>query len=317
MDGRGVRVVRVERGSALVIDEGGPVRVRCAAPVAVGDWVRVSEGDDPHVVGVEDRRGVLSRLDPSGLLQVLAANVDLVLVAAPADRLSAARVEREVAMGWESGAQPVVMLTKADLDDGTLLAELEGRLVGVRVIPVSATNGEGLDAVRDLLSSGATAVMIGPSGAGKSTLVNALLGWDVTATGAVRDSDHRGRHSTTFRELHEVPTGGFLIDTPGLRSLSLAVDDQAVAATFPEVAKLAENCRFRDCRHEHEPGCAVNEAVSSGLLPAARLESYHKIARELDYHLRRDDPAAASQARAVLKARSKASRRFFKERGSR
>lgn len=310
------RVVRVEHGWCLVAQDGGGARARCTVPVAVGDWVRLSAAANPAVVDVMERRTAVTRRDPAGLTQVLAANVDLVFVAAPADRYSAGRVEREVTIGWDSGATPVVLLTKADLDDGSAQAELAERLVGVDVHPLSASTGQGLDTVSALLVPDRTAVLLGPSGAGKSTLVNALLGREATPTREVRSADHRGRHSTTFRELHRVPSGGFLIDTPGLRSLSLTVDEDAVADAFPDIAGLAAGCRFRDCRHGQEPGCAVIEAVASGRLSAARLDSYRKIARELDYERRRDDPVAAREARAVWKARSKAARQFFKERGS-
>lgn len=292
-------------------------RVRCTLPVAVGDWVRVSADDDPSVLAIDDRRTAVTRRDPSGLTQVLAANVDLVLVTVPADRPSPARVEREVTIAWDSGAIPVVLLTKADLDDGSICARLAERLAGVDVHPVSSETGDGLETVRALLRPDRTAVLLGPSGAGKSTLVNRLLGREATVTGPVREGDHRGRHSTTFRELHALPGGGYLIDTPGLRSLALAVDEGAVEAAFPDVAELAVDCRFRDCTHEHEPGCAVILAVHSGTLTQARLDSYRKLARETDYQRRRDDPVAAREARAVWKARSKAARQLFKERGSR
>ncbi len=309
------RVVRVERGWCLVLTADGTLRARTALPVAVGDYVTLTPDGEPTVVEIAERRTAVTRLDPTGLTQVLAANVDVVLVTAPADRLSLARVEREVAIGWESGALPVVLLTKADLDDGSLAAELQERVLGVDVIAVSSEAGDGIDVVRSLLSPDRTAVLLGPSGAGKSTLVNALLGEEVTLTGPVREDDHRGRHSTTFRELHTLPGGGFLIDTPGLRSLSLAVGDEAVDATFPDIAALAEGCRFRDCAHDAEPHCAVLEAVEAGELPAERLASYRKIARELNYHLRRDDPVAAAENRALWKSRAKASRQLYKDRG--
>lgn len=315
------RVVRVEHGWCLAAAgsdaEPGAQRVRCTLPVAVGDWVRLSADPDPAVVAVDERRTAVTRRDPAGLTQVLAANVDLVLVTAPADRPSPARVEREVTIAWDSGAVPVVLLTKADLDDGTVVAALADRLAGVDVQAVSCETGEGLDAVRALLQPDRTGVLLGPSGAGKSTLVNRLLGREATVTGPVRDSDHRGRHSTTFRELHPLPGGGYLIDTPGLRSLALAVDESAVEAAFPDIAEIATDCRFRDCTHEHEPGCAVILAVAAGKLSQARLDSFRKLARESDYQRRRDDPVAAREARAVWKARSKAARQLFKERGGR
>lgn len=314
MSARTARVVRVERGWTLVLVGDVLLRSHCSIPVAVGDFVTLTSEDDPAVESIADRRTAVTRLDPSGLLQVLAANVDVVLVTAPADRLSVGRVEREVVIGWESGAQPVVLLTKADLDDGTLAEELRERLVGVDVLDVSSETGSGIEDVRALLRPDRTAVLLGPSGAGKSTLVNALLGEQVTVTGPVRESDQRGRHSTTFRELHVIPGGGYLIDTPGLRSLSLAVGEEAVESTFPDIAELAAHCRFRDCAHESEPGCAVLEAVEGEQLSAERLASFRKIAREMDYQLRRDDPAAMAENRALWKSRAKAVRQMYKQR---
>ena len=311
------RVVRVDYGGCLVAGPEGSRPARTRETVAVGDWVEVSEHDDLVVEAIAVRRTQVTRRDPAGLLQVLAANVDRVFVTAPADRLSMARVEREVAIGWDSGAEPVVLLTKADLDDGSTATVLRERLLGVDVVPVSAAENEGVDAIRYLLQPDLTAVLIGPSGAGKSTLVNALLGESTASTGAVREGDHRGRHTTTARELHAVPTGGFLIDTPGLRSLSLAVDADAVSATFPDIVELAVDCRFRDCTHGHEPGCAVLAAVSDGTLSADRIDSYMRLMKELDYQLRRDDPLAAQAHAALWRQRRMDARRLYRERGHR
>lgn len=307
------RVVRVDLDSCQVATEAGDVRARSRTPVAVGDWVRIDDTGAVTMIGA--RWSQVARRDPSGLTQVLAANVDVVLVAVPADRVSLARVEREVAVGWDSGAQPVVLLTKADLDTGEAAAALRDRLVGVDVVCVSATSGDGADDVARLLQPARTGVLLGPSGAGKSTLTNVLAGRDVAATGAVREGDRRGRHVTSARELQALPSGGVLIDTPGLRSLSLAADHGGVAAAFPEIEEMASDCRFRDCAHEHEPGCAVVDAVEAGTLDASRLANYRKLRAELDFQLRRDDPSLAREARAVWKQRAKASRQLFKERG--
>jgi ribosome biogenesis GTPase len=312
-DGLPGRVVRVDIDSCQVATEDGDVRARSRIPVAVGDWVRVDHTGTVTMIGA--RWSQVARRDPTGLTQVLAANVDVVLIAAPADRVSLARVEREVAMGWDSGAQPVVLLTKADLDTGEAAAGLRERLVGVDVLCVSSASGAGADDVARLLQPARTGVLLGPSGAGKSTLTNVLVGRDVAATGAVRDGDRRGRHVTSARELQVLPSGGVLIDTPGLRSLSLAADHGGVAAAFPDIEDLANGCRFRDCAHEQEPGCAVTAAVDAGSLDANRLANYRKLRRELDFQLRRDDPSLAREARAVWKQRAKASRQLFRERG--
>lgn len=309
------RVVRVDMDSCQVATSEGDTRARSRMPVAVGDWVRVHLDDISAVENVMPRWSQVARRDPTGLTQVLAANVDVVLVAVPADRMSMARVEREVAIGWDSGAQPVVLLTKSDLDQGQAAQQLRDRLVGVDVVCVSSVTGEGADEVTDLLRPARTGVLLGPSGAGKSTLTNLLAGREVAATGSVREGDRRGRHVTSARELQVLPSGGVLIDTPGLRSLSLAEDHGGVAAAFPDIEALAVRCRFRDCAHDHEPGCAVVAAQEDGTLDAARLANYRKLRRELDFQLRRDDPVAAKEARAVWKQRAKASRQLFKERG--
>ncbi len=309
------RVVRVDLDSCQVATTDGETRARSRHPVAVGDWVRVHLDDTSTVTCIAPRWSQVARRDPTGLTQVLAANVDLVLVAVPADRMSIARVEREVAIGWDSGAQPVVLLTKSDLDTGDAARLLGERLVGVDIVPVSSVTGDGADAVTRLLQPARTGVLLGPSGAGKSTLTNLLAGREVAATGEVREGDRRGRHVTSARELQVLPGGGVLIDTPGLRSLSLAEDHGGVAAAFPDIEELAAGCRFRDCAHDSEPGCAVVAAQESGTLDADRLANYRKLRRELDFQLRRDDPVAAQEARAVWKQRAKASRQLFKERG--
>lgn len=309
------RVVRVDMDSCQVATSQGDTRARSRAPVAVGDWVRVHLDDSSTVSAIAPRWSQVARRDPTGLTQVLAANVDVVLVAVPADRMSIARVEREVAIGWDSGAQPVVLLTKSDLDTGDAARQLTDRLVGVDVICVSSVTGEGSDDVTRLLHPARTGVLLGPSGAGKSTLTNLLAGREVAATGAVREGDRRGRHVTSARELQVLPSGGVLIDTPGLRSLSLAEDHGGVAAAFPDIEELGTQCRFRDCAHDQEPGCAVVAAQEAGTLDADRLANYRKLRRELDFQLRRDDPVAAKEARAVWKQRAKASRQLFKERG--
>jgi ribosome biogenesis GTPase len=250
-------------------------------------------------------------MDPHGdRLQVLAANVDLVLVTCPADRPSIERVERETVLAWDAGAQPAVLVTKADLDADALVASLRDRLVGVDVLQTSAYDRAGVEDVAALLAPDRTAVVLGPSGAGKSTLINALLGEDRLATAAVRDEDARGRHTTTTRDLVAIPSGGVVIDTPGLRSLGLGTDrDVGMANAFADIAELAEDCRFRDCRHESEPGCAVRDAVRTGALDADRFASYQKLAGELAYEERRVDPAAARAQREEWKRINKAMRR--------
>jgi len=283
-DGRvPARVVSVERGWCRLATPTG----ECSLPfpaTAVGDWVAL-DGDAVH--DVLPRWSTLERVDPGGGVQVLAANIDIVLIAAPGDRLSSARVERELVIAWDSGARPVVVLTKLDVAPPGAAAELAARLGTVEVIASSAVNGDGLDAIRALLVHPITAAFLGPSGAGKSTLINALLGEDRLAVGTVRDEDQRGRHTTTSRQLVALPSGGSLVDMPGLRSLGTDASDGAVAATFPDIDELASACRFSDCTHDVEPGCAVIAATAAGELDTERLASYRKLQRETTFERRR------------------------------
>jgi ribosome biogenesis GTPase len=248
------------------------------------------------------------RVPDSDQRQVLAGDVDLVLITVPGDRPSVSRVERESVLAWESGARPLVVLTKSDLAPHDLASRLEQRLVGVDVLVTSGVTGEGVAELAALLEPGRTAVLLGPSGAGKSTLVNALLGDARLETGAVRAADARGRHTTTARELVVLPRGGVLVDTPGLRSLGLLGDD-GIAAAFADVDDLAAGCRFRDCAHAGEPGCAVQRAVDDGTLDPARLESFRKLQREVAFERRRVDPVARQAEAQRWKQVHKAMRR--------
>lgn len=301
-DGEPARIVRTDRGRVTALTADGPLRaeVPSGSPAPVtGDWVAVA-GDPLRVVGTAPRRGALARPRPHGdraeaaLEQVLAANVDLVALVTPVDTApNLRRVERGVVMAYECGATPLVLATKTDRADDlpAALAALEGACVGVEVLATSAVTGDGIDAVAAHVSTGRTAVLLGASGAGKSTLVNALLAADVMATREVRE-DHKGRHTTTHRELLALPGGGAVIDTPGLRSLTLGGDDTGRDLAFPDVAELADHCRFHDCRHETEPGCAVRQAVADGSLSADRFEGWRRIRAANENAVLRADPAA-------------------------
>jgi len=295
------RVVRVDRISCVVATPDGERIARFVDLPAVGDWVALAEDPDDEqsvIAAVAPRWSALTRHDADReRVQVLAANVDVVMISAPGDRPSAARVERETVLGWESGAQPLVIVTKADVAPPGYVEELRARLVGVEVIVTSAASGQGVDAVAAALAPCRTAVMLGPSGAGKSTLINALLGEERLATGAVRDDDRRGRHTTSSRELVVVPTGGVLIDTPGVRTLGLGSVEEGLDAAFADVVALAAQCRFGDCAHDGEPGCAVLAAVASGELDAARLEHYRHLESEIIGDGRVVDHAAAKAKR--------------------
>ena len=306
------RVTRVERGSAVVIDPSGTERAYIPMGVpAVGDWV-VVEG--PRIGGILPRWSSLGRQDPDTAgVQILASNIDIVLITVPGDRANTTRAERELLLAWESGARPVVVLTKSDLAPSSLLDELAARLVGIELLATSSETGAGIAEVAALLGPDRTGVLIGPSGAGKSSLTNALLGEDRQATAGVRADDRRGRHTTTARQLLPLPSGGVVIDTPGLRSLGL-VGAERLDQAFPDIDELATGCRFSDCAHSSEPGCAVTAAVTTGELPRQRLASFHKLAREATSERMRRDPVARREARQVWKQRTLDYRRNDKRR---
>ncbi len=263
----------------------------------VGDWVAVTDptGTGALVIhAVLPRRSHFSRnaAGQETRQQVLAANVDTVLITTALDHdFNPRRLERYAAMAWSSGAQPVILLTKTDCcpSIAQFLAEAREAAPGMPVHAVSAVSGQGLEALEVYLQPGATVALLGSSGVGKSTLLNRLLGREVQATVAVRQSDARGRHTTTHRELFFLPGGAMVIDTPGLRELQLWDPGEGVAATFEDIEALAEDCRFRDCTHCGEPGCAVAVAIESGELSEARLKSYRALQREQDYAARRLD----------------------------
>ena len=255
---------------------------------AVGDWVavRASEGaDTSSIEAVLERTSAITRSDPSGTsdVQVLAANIDTVLVVHPiGEAPNLRRIERELSVAWDSGAVPMVVLTKADLsaDPEDARAAVEAVALGADVIVTNALSGDGIQLILEYITDHRTAVLVGPSGAGKSTLINSLLGEQRQATREVRVSDGRGMHTTVSRELIQMPGGGLLIDTPGLRAFGLTGSEEGIASVFPEIARFALSCRFRDCTHYDEPGCAVLAAVESGTLPPERLASYHKLMGE-------------------------------------
>lgn len=285
------RVVRHDGRALSVATADGVVQLparRSVPSLAVGDWVVVDEG---AVVGVLPRTSLLRRRDPGSGEQLLAANVDVVAMVFGADRpIKAGRLFRTRTQIWDAGATPLVVITKADLLDSVDEAidrvhEIDPLL---DVVAVSSAQRVGLDALQRHVT-GRALVLIGESGAGKSTLVNALVGDDVAAVSAVRASDRRGRHTTTARQLHLLPGGGVLIDTPGLREVGLFTDEAAVDATFPEIDELALDCAFRDCAHGPEPGCAVHEALTDGRLSSERYEAWVALRREAASAARRAD----------------------------
>ncbi|MFJ8078337.1 ribosome small subunit-dependent GTPase A [Streptomyces sp. NPDC096176] len=341
------RVVRVDRGQCDVATPDGVVRGDTAfvvphdpmKVVCTGDWVAVDpEGGDPRYARtILPRRTAFVRSTSSKRSegQVLASNIDHIIIRVSlAVELDLGRIERFLALAmssssgeallrtsadsWESGAQPLVVLTKADLvPDVTglsyLVQDVETTAPGVQVLPVSSTSGEGVEVLKTIVADG-TSVLLGTSGAGKSTLANALLGEDAMEVQATRDIDGKGRHTTTTRNLFVLPAGGVLIDTPGLRGVGLWDAATGVNQVFSEIDDLAEQCRFHDCAHEAEPGCAVLAAIEDGALPERRLESYRKLMREnqrivaktdarLRAEIRRDWKMKGAEGRAAMAAK--------------
>lgn len=327
------RVVVQQRGLWRLVCETGEIEGRLSGrfahealeggyPVA-GDWVAVdSQGGLALIAAVLPRRTAFLRkaAGQAQTVQVAAANVDIALLVASLNAdLSPRRLERYLAATYESGAEPVVLLTKADLcpDPEPLIAEVQAVAFGVPVLAISGATGEGLAALEAYLAPGQTAVLLGSSGVGKSTLVNALCGGDRMATRAIREGDARGRHTTTHRELILLPSGALILDTPGMRELGLWQADAGVEAVFAdataEVERLAQDCRFRDCSHEREPGCAVRMALDEGRLDAGRWRSFQKLQRELAHAARREDPLAAEAERKRWIALHKAGRHWMRQ----
>jgi ribosome biogenesis GTPase / thiamine phosphate phosphatase len=312
------RVAAVHRGAFDVWTAADAVRSRLPGrlmhdglDVAVWDWVGLGDG---LVRAVLPRRSALVR-NAAGLTttaQTLAANVDLALVVSSlGPDLEPRRIERYLVTIWESGATPEIVLTKADRheDPWELVAEVEAVALGVPIHVVSAVTGQGCDALRARIAGGTTAVLIGSSGVGKSTLVNRWLGEDVMATTETREDDDEGRHTTTHRQILVLPGGGLVIDTPGLRELQLwEAGADALDATFADVEELAADCRFGDCTHTHEPGCAVLAAVESGELASERLQSWRKLQRELRSIALRHDIRLRKEEARKWKLRTRESR---------
>ena len=322
---------------------------------AVGDWVLASTRSDEGratIHRVLQRKSKFSRKIAGKKTeeQIVAANVDVVfLVSSLNSEFNLRRIERYVTLAWESGAQPVIVLNKCDLCENPeeLRSQAEAAAIGVRVILASAFRGDGISEIREMMCSqprdlaaeksaaetksledsakgkfaeeeggGAkTAALLGSSGVGKSSLINAILGMQLLDTGAVRQSDDRGRHTTTARHLIVAPGGGVLIDTPGMRELQLWDASEGLGQAFGEIAELAANCKFRDCQHVNEPGCAVSAAVESGTLDPERLESFHKLGREEKVVAAKQDAAVRAEQTKTLKQLMKKQNRFYRDRG--
>lgn len=261
----------------------------------VGDWVAVrldATGRKAVIEAILPRKGSFSRKVPGSRTeeQVLVTNINLVFIVSGLDggrNLNLRRIERYLILTWDSGASPVMVLNKADLCTDTDISEcvndIEDVALGAPVHVVSAVERQGLDKLKEHFVQGTTAVFLGPSGVGKSSIINALLGEDRLRVGEVRDLDRRGRHTTSHRELFLLPGGGVVIDTPGIREIQLWADEDALYDTFPDIEQLALECRFTDCTHISEPGCAVRKAIKEKGLSEERFQSYLKLMKEIDY----------------------------------
>jgi len=330
------RIARVDRGQYLTISEAGQLPAQLAGKLhftaasradfpAVGDWVALAPRQAPSrstIHGVLPRLSKFSRKEAGDetVEQILAANVTKILLVSGLDgEFNPRRIERYLTLAWGSGAEPVIVLNKADLcaDLTSRMEQVAGLAAGAPVLAVSGTTGEGLPALRAVLREGDTVAFLGSSGVGKSTLVNALLGEERLAVGDVRPGDSKGRHTTTHRELVLLPGGGVLIDTPGMRELQLWGEEAGLASAFADIESLAAGCRFEDCRHDCEPGCRVLAAIASGELPPERLRSYLKMQKELRYLAGKEDALQRRNSKARWKTITKAHRRQEREEGGR
>lgn len=328
-----VRVIAQSRGIWRVAGDFGDCpaepagKLRLAAEQgadwpAVGDWVAAELRDQGNAALIHEvlpRRSQFVRKMAGKKIaeQVMAANVDIALLVSAFDGdFNPRRVERYLAQCWESGAKPVIVLNKADVCETPQdnIEAMEKVALGVSVCAVSAKTGLGFDELEEYLTRGQTIVLLGSSGVGKSTIVNRLLGYAIQEVQEVRESDSRGRHTTTARELFVLPSGALLMDTPGLRELQLWDADEGISQTFADIESLAANCRFGNCRHDGEPGCAVQAAIEAGALDKARLENWRKLEREVAFLKRKQDPEASHNEKQRIKQLMRGVNKMYRDR---
>ena len=324
------RVVAEDRGSYQLVAASGEIRAAVSgrfrheanadpsAFPAVGDWVAVEAGQTGETIihALLPRRSALVRQAPGKRTeaQVLGANLDVVFVVASLNAdLNLRRLERYVAAAWESGAEPIVLLSKADLggDTDAVLLAVGAVTAGATVVVLSSFDGRGVDEVRERIGAGQTVAFVGSSGVGKSTLLNKLAGEELAFVREIREDDARGRHTTTRRQLHLLPDGGLVLDTPGMREFSLW-DSDALEQTFADIDDIVERCKFGNCSHNGEPGCAIAAALADGSLDADRYEGWQKLQRETAHHERRVDALARAEERRKWKAIGKAVTKHMK-----
>jgi ribosome biogenesis GTPase len=333
------RVAQEHKNKYLVYSEQGELKAEISGKFrhgarsrgefpAVGDWVALSARPKEGRATIHSllprknsfsRKAVLSggMPDSGGKTeeQVLAANVDKVFLVSGLDgEFHLRRIERYLTVAWDSGTTPVIVLNKADVctDIETLVGEVQSIALGVAVHAISAAKNAGLDALQQYLINGRTAAFLGSSGVGKSTIINCLLGMNRLKVGVVREYDSKGRHTTSYREMILLPNGGIVIDTPGMREIQMWGDEEGLKRTFDDIEELATQCRFRDCRHEGEPGCAIGHAVTDGTLDTKRFHSYLKQKKELDYLAVRKDQRAKLNSKKRWKEITLAQRKLKK-----